>query len=149
VQSTRKQLLTWHGLASRAAGDWSRELAKLSVIYASGRVHERRLRLGWYRIGRIGVDILVNDPYVSARHAEMDVQLGKVVLTDLGSTNGTFHLEGSRVQGALEWPPNTLLRLGRCRLSWAWLEGMEISKRTQPLLDFGLPTAGELRERRR
>jgi len=48
-------------------------------------------------LGRKGdSDIQLNDPRVSRRHAKLEVVEGKLVLTDLGSLNGTF-VNGSRV----------------------------------------------------
>ena len=35
-------------------------------------------------------EIRLDDPYASGRHARLSVQGGRVVLEDLGSTNGTF-----------------------------------------------------------
>ena len=42
-------------------------------------------------IGRAGTsDLVIEDPHVSMRHAQLDVAEGGVWLTDLRSTNGTF-----------------------------------------------------------
>ena len=41
-------------------------------------------------IGRSRADILVNDPEVSRQHAALEVYGDKMVIKDLGSTNGTF-----------------------------------------------------------
>jgi pSer/pThr/pTyr-binding forkhead associated (FHA) protein len=35
-------------------------------------------------------EIRLEDPYASARHAQLLLQAGMVVLEDLGSTNGTY-----------------------------------------------------------
>jgi len=46
---------------------------------------------GTWVVGRgAGCDVVVADPAVSARHAQLDVSGTGVWLTDLGSTNGTF-----------------------------------------------------------
>ncbi|MGA5462462.1 FHA domain-containing protein [Mycobacterium sp. NPDC050041] len=48
-------------------------------------------------IGRIPpARILVNDPRISSRHARVDALSGHWVLTDLGSTNGTY-VDGHRI----------------------------------------------------
>jgi hypothetical protein len=48
-------------------------------------------------IGRIPpARILVNDPRISSRHARIDALSGHWVLTDLGSTNGTY-VDGHRI----------------------------------------------------
>ena len=44
-------------------------------------------------------DIVINDPGVSRKHAEIRITPTGVILTDLGSTNGTF-VEGHRIDAA-------------------------------------------------
>ncbi len=41
-------------------------------------------------LGRSDADIVLNDPEISRQHAAIEVHGAKVVLKDLGSTNGTF-----------------------------------------------------------
>lgn len=41
-------------------------------------------------IGKMNADIIITDPLVSRRHARVHVQDSRVLLEDLGSTNGTF-----------------------------------------------------------
>lgn len=41
-------------------------------------------------IGRRGADLVIKDPLVSRAHAVLERVLDRVVLKDLGSTNGTF-----------------------------------------------------------
>ena len=41
-------------------------------------------------IGRVGTDVVVEDPEVSATHCAVEVRGNYGVLTDLGSTNGTY-----------------------------------------------------------
>lgn len=55
----------------------------------------RRLSIAWLPtiIGRRDADINIEHPSVSARHAVLDVQDGKLILTDSGSRNGT-HVNG-------------------------------------------------------
>jgi predicted component of type VI protein secretion system len=47
-------------------------------------------------IGREGCDITLGDPDVSRRHAEIQVSNGDILISDLGSTNGTF-VNGERI----------------------------------------------------
>jgi predicted component of type VI protein secretion system len=47
-------------------------------------------------IGREGCDITIGDPDVSRRHAEIQVSNGDILISDLGSTNGTF-VNGERI----------------------------------------------------
>jgi DNA-binding NtrC family response regulator len=55
-------------------------------------------------------DVVLSDPFVSARHLRLDCQQGRWRLRDLGSTNGTI-LAGVRVTEA-ELPPGATLTLG-------------------------------------
>jgi pSer/pThr/pTyr-binding forkhead associated (FHA) protein len=41
-------------------------------------------------MGRGDVEIVLEDPFASTRHARIERQGGAVVLEDLGSTNGTY-----------------------------------------------------------
>jgi len=41
-------------------------------------------------LGRGDVEIVLEDPFASSRHARIEQQGGAVVLEDLGSTNGTY-----------------------------------------------------------
>lgn len=70
---------------------------KLRITFADGRNEERLLALGRHRIGREAGEIVLGDPNVSAQHAEIDVQPARVVITDLGSSNGTFDARGQRL----------------------------------------------------
>lgn len=45
---------------------------------------------GGATIGRGDVEIVLEDPFSSSRHARLDRQGGIMVLEDLGSTNGTY-----------------------------------------------------------
>ena len=70
-------------------------------------------------IGRgTGCDIIIDDPGISRRHLEIDIEPDKVVARDLGSTNGTF-VEGHLVPAATLVDGNTIT-IGRTRiLYWA------------------------------
>jgi len=75
-----------------------------------------RLRPGRHRIGREeGADILLDDPKVSRRHATVELVGGRVVLTDAGSTNGTW-LNDSRLDGPVELRDGDRVRLGHVEL---------------------------------
>jgi hypothetical protein len=62
------------------------------VLLEDGRPAETfRLGKGTVTIGRLPeCDVVVSDPGASRRHATITLQEGEYVLTDLGSTNGTF-----------------------------------------------------------
>ena len=53
-------------------------------------------------IGRSGADIVVDDPEVSRQHASVEVHGNRVVLKDLGSTNGTFLNDVKVAQAEIE-----------------------------------------------
>jgi len=48
-----------------------------------------RLRMGVNTLGRQGTDILVNESTVSRNHANITVEENRIVIEDLGSSNGT------------------------------------------------------------
>jgi predicted Zn finger-like uncharacterized protein len=53
-------------------------------------------------LGRSEADVPLNDPEVSRQHASLEVHGARVVLRDLGSTNGTFINEVKVAQAELE-----------------------------------------------
>src|SRR2546423_1553855 len=66
-------------------------------------------------VGRDPSNVLVFDPIkddrVSTRHAQLAEVSGQVVVTDLGSRNGTF-VNGQRVQGSMPAPSGALVQFG-------------------------------------
>lgn len=68
-------------------------------------------------IGRaMDVDVVLDDPGVSRRHAEVHVVDGRARVIDLGSTNGTF-LDGERVHaGSLT--DGSMITVGRTRITY-------------------------------
>ncbi|MEO3816256.1 FHA domain-containing protein [Plantactinospora sp. B24E8] len=75
-----------------------------------------RLRPGLRRIGREdGVDVLLDDPKVSRRHAVVELVGGRVLLTDTGSTNGTW-LNDRRVGAGTELRDGDRIRVGHVEL---------------------------------
>jgi pSer/pThr/pTyr-binding forkhead associated (FHA) protein len=63
-------------------------------------------------IGReTGNNIIINDAEVSRKHTQFVVQDDKVVVTDLGSTNGTF-VDGQRLTGPHTLQPGQIVSLG-------------------------------------
>jgi DNA-binding NtrC family response regulator len=74
-----------------------------------------------------GCDVVLDDPFVSARHLRVEPRGGRWHLADLGSTNGTF-LGGARVERA-ELPFGVPLVLGDVELV---LEAPEAARGARP-----------------
>jgi DNA-binding winged helix-turn-helix (wHTH) protein len=97
--------------ASSRAAPGARETAMPSVHLAWG---ERRfpLSLGTHVIGRqADVEIWVDSPVVSRRHAALKVATGGATLQDLASRNGTF-VNGRRIGAAVALAHGDLLTIG-------------------------------------
>ena len=69
-------------------------------------------------LGRECDGLLLADAQVSRRHAKVELVGERVVVTDLGSTNGTF-LDGVRISSAVVLEPGTKVRLGDTTLELA------------------------------
>lgn len=64
---------------------------------ASGQIfHIQKVKT---TVGRSDCDIVLDDPECSRQHATIEVLGSRVVLNDLGSTNGTF-VQGERIQSS-------------------------------------------------
>jgi len=91
-------------------------LAKLLVILATG---EKKLVTSQKEILRIGRrsdnEILLDDPSVSRRHAEIFQQDGTFYIIDTGSTNGTL-LNGLRIIGPVELAPADSIEIGTAEI---------------------------------
>jgi RsiW-degrading membrane proteinase PrsW (M82 family) len=95
----------------------------VKIGHANARFEERRLAPGKYLLGRESCDIVLADENVSARHAELHVQArGAVItgllITDLGSRNGTFDPDGRRLSAPYVLVANQTIRLGASSLTW-------------------------------
>lgn len=85
-----------------------------SLLFRSGHFKGRRLpiKVPVVNIGRGDYnDIVIGDPSVSTMHAKLQRREAVWILTDMGSTNGTF-VEGNRLAGETALGPGTTLRFG-------------------------------------
>ncbi len=62
-------------------------------------------------VGRKRAELLIDDPLVSGRHCQFSWREGKVVLKDLGSTNGTM-VNGARIERQ-PLKPGDQIQMGR------------------------------------
>jgi pSer/pThr/pTyr-binding forkhead associated (FHA) protein len=69
-------------------------------------------------VGREGVDIVIDDPEISRRHAAFRRRENDIELEDLGSLNGTY-VNGSKLQAAVRLSPGDVIRLGKTSISVA------------------------------
>ena len=88
----------------------------IEILYPHRPAEGRRLGLGTYRIGRDGGDIALVDPQVSGVHGELRIDTTGVTYRDLGSTNGSFTLDGKRIERPIELQVGDRVLLGHCTL---------------------------------
>ncbi len=62
-------------------------------------------------------DVVVDDPNVSRRHAEVRPSGGSWIVRDLGSTNGV-KVNGRRIQGPQSLKPGDTIELGTARVTF-------------------------------
>jgi sulfite reductase (NADPH) flavoprotein alpha-component len=64
--------------------------------------------------------VVLDDPDVSRRHARLEIVDNQLVLTDLGSTNGTYVNDARVTRQVLV--SGDRMRVGRFELTWALLD---------------------------
>ena len=85
-----------------------------SLLVRGGAMKGRRLpvKVPVVNIGRADFnDVVINDPSVSTTHAKLQRRDDVWVLSDLGSTNGTF-VEGERLSGEVALGPGATIKFG-------------------------------------
>jgi eukaryotic-like serine/threonine-protein kinase len=70
-----------------------------------------KLSLGDYVIGGLGADIVVDDEFVSHRHARLSIRHHEILVEDLGSGSGTY-IHQRRVAACTRLFPTQTLHLG-------------------------------------
>jgi hypothetical protein len=68
-------------------------------------------------LGRGDVEIKLDDPFASSRHARISQQGHVFVIEDLGSTNGTY-LNEEPLNGPQPLHPGDRIRIGDCEFSY-------------------------------
>lgn len=97
------------------APSWTAAPTSLGSLDVDGSPH--RIDRAVTVIGRaMDVDIVLDDPGVSRRHAEIHVVDGQARVIDLGSTNGTF-VDGERIHAAALADGSTVT-VGRTRITY-------------------------------
>jgi hypothetical protein len=83
----------------------------LHIQYVDRPAETRTFTQAKVTIGRDAGDIVLHDSQVSGRHGEITFDGSTLKFTDVGSTNGSFLLQGQRVAN-IELTPGIALRLG-------------------------------------
>ena len=111
------------GRRLRPAGRWLRPAARRRAAAAAtsgwspATAAPTRCQMGSTVIGRGDqANLRLPDVGISRRHARLDFDGGQVVLTDLGSTNGTM-VNGQRVS-AVALNPGDMIQLGTTTLTF-------------------------------
>jgi pSer/pThr/pTyr-binding forkhead associated (FHA) protein len=102
-----------------------------SLLLRSGELKGRRLsiKVPVVNIGRADYnDVVIADPSVSTMHAKLQRREAIWILSDLGSTNGTF-VEGERLTGETPLSPGTTIKFGDVA---ALFEPLDESVRPEP-----------------
>jgi len=76
---------------------------------------------GEHVLGRSEGDLVVSNAYLSRRHAKLIVRGGKLYISDLESTNGTF-MDGAKLQPGeeRELHPASVVKAGELPLTFTW-----------------------------
>ncbi|HET7469176.1 MAG TPA: FHA domain-containing protein [Gemmatimonadales bacterium] len=129
-----------------------------SLLVRSGAMKGRRLavKVPVVNIGRADFnDVVISDPSVSTSHAKLQRRDDIWMLSDLGSTNGTF-VEGERLSGEVPLGPGTTVKFGEVAVLFEPLDanvpvrrssGTQVQTATIPRADGdagppGAPEAG-------
>ena len=125
-----------------------------SLLVRSGAMKGRRLavKVPVVNIGRADFnDVVISDPSVSTSHAKLQRRDEIWMLSDLGSTNGTF-VEGERLSGEVALGPGTTIKFGEVAALFEPLDanvpvrrssGTQVVSATIPRADGAAGEAGQ------
>ncbi|HUR96017.1 MAG TPA: FHA domain-containing protein [Gemmatimonadales bacterium] len=143
---------TMHGLPSSVlsvtATPTQPQVAPLaSLLVRNGLLKGRRLpvKVPVVNIGRAEFnDIVLADPSVSTSHAKLQRRDDIWMLSDLGSTTGTF-VEGERVSGEVALVPGTTLKFGEVAVLFEPFDAATPVRRSSgtQVISAVLPSTGE------
>ena len=106
----------------------TRRDVRFRLVWADGRAG---LGEGAYVLGRDpDLDLFLDSPGVSRRHARLKITGDEAILEDLGSKNGTF-IADRRVDGPTRLGSGDVIRVGPVRLTFRAFHARE-STRTEP-----------------
>ncbi|MGN6393429.1 MAG: FHA domain-containing protein, partial [Gemmatimonadales bacterium] len=140
-----------HPLPSPSVTPTAPQAAPLaSLLVRTGALKGRRLpvKVPVVNIGRAEFnDVVLSDPSVSTSHAKLQRREDLWVVSDLGSTNGTF-VEGERVEGEVPLAPGSTLKFGEVAVLFEPLDenvpvrqatGTQVATAALPSRDGGAP----------
>ena len=102
------------GLGSFDDGFEPRLLVERATGHKSGIAYDLS---GGATLGRGDVEIRLDDPFASSRHARISRQGHVIVIEDLGSTNGTY-LNEQQLTGPQPLHSGDRIRIGGCEFSY-------------------------------
>jgi len=115
-------LVRHSGLGGRSDGR-THYLVVVDGLEPGRRVELRESAL---RIGRTEpCELVLPDPGISRTHCRIENRFGEIVVTDLGSTNGTF-VDGRKVAGTTRLPVDSTLQVGEQVLRHEFRDRKEI-----------------------
>ncbi len=117
------------------------DMAQMPRLVAMSDGKEYSLNPGVNTVGRDAADLLIVDPTISRRHAQVTLENGRLLVEDLGSTNGTK--VGDRRLAAGEQVPagnGDIIRFGNVHLT-VNLPGSEANNATVAMPGVGAPAS--------
>ena len=91
-------------------------MVKLDIHGSYNKSVSYDLGIGQYKIGMAhDADIILYDSYVSGYHAELTITQDAVMITDLGSMNGTF-LDSKKITNPSTILESQVVGIGNCTL---------------------------------